>query len=85
MTNSKVYNIASIDRRVVSKIPNNLRYPPTKRTVVAFELALRPPEAQKLVTSEGYLFSNSEIFNVITLFYIEQVIYELADVDDSLR
>jgi hypothetical protein len=53
--------------------------------VVAFELALRPPEAQKLVTSEGYLFSNSEIFNVITLFYIEQVIYELADVDDSLR
>jgi hypothetical protein len=62
-----VYKRANIDRRLFSKIRNERRYVPSKRTAIALAIALELSldETHMLLKSAGFALSRSLLFDVI--------------------
>ena len=81
-----IYKKAGIDRRHFSKIRSNPDYRPGKNTVIALALALElnQKETDKLLSSAGYSLSDSDIFDLVIQFCIEQKIYDIHDVNQAL-
>ena len=86
LVDSHVYEAAGIDRRHYSKIRNHADYRPTKTTAVSFAFALRLGirEAEKLLRSAGYAFSESSDFDLICSYFIEEGEWDPAEVNDAL-
>ena len=82
----EVYKQAHLDRRFLSKLRTNRHYKPHKRTLIAivFGLELSIDEAQDLLKRGGYYLSPYDKTDVIASFFLEQKIYNLFDVNESL-
>jgi len=86
LIDSRVYEAAGIDRRHYSKIRNRADYRPTKTTAVSFAFALRLGirEAERLLRSAGYAFSEASDFDLICSYFIEEGEWDPAEVNDAL-
>ena len=86
LVDSHVCEAAGVDRRHYSKIRNDPAWCPTKTTAVSFALALRLSlrEADRLLRSAGYAFSEASDFDLICSYFIEHGNWNANDVNDVL-
>lgn len=79
LKDSDVYKRANIDRRLFSKIRGDENYVPSKKTAIAFCLALQLEleEAKKLLATAGYTLSASSRFDLIIMYLIENCEYNI--------
>ena len=83
---SDIYNKANVSRQHFSKIRNDPDYKPTKATAVAFAMALELDLAQTrdLIGRAGYALTESSKFDVIIMFFIQERIYDLYEINATL-
>ncbi len=86
MSESEVYKKAYVDRRHFSKIKNDEYYAPNKRTVLAFSIALELTldETKDLLRSAGYALSRSSKFDIIIVYFIENKLFDMFEINDVL-
>ena len=86
MTDPEVYKKANISRKVFSKIRCNPNYRPTKKTAVAFGIALEldEPAMKDLLSRAELAFSPSSKFDLIILYFISQGNYNIYEINTAL-
>ena len=83
---SEVYKKANVDRKLFSKIRNNMDYKPSKATALAFAVALELSldETKDFISRAGYAFSPSSKFDIIVEFFIKQGNYDVFELNEVL-
>ena len=83
---SEIYTRANVSRQHFSKIRNNPHYRPTKPTALAFAIALELDleKTRDLIGRAGYALTNSSIFDVILMYFIERKHYDLFEINAAL-
>ena len=86
MSESEAYKKAYVDRRHFSKIKKDEYYLPTKKTVLAFSIALELSldETKDLLRSAGYALSRSSKFDIIIVYFIENKNYDMFEINEVL-
>ena len=85
-TNSQVYKKANVDRKLFSKIINNVNYHPTKQTAVALALALELSyeQTQDLIGRAGYTLTRSSKFDLVIEYFLRKKYYNIFEINEVL-
>lgn len=86
MTDVETYKKAHLDRRIFSKIRNEKKYMPSKRTILAIAIALEcdREETNTLLHHAGYHLSKYSKEDVVIGYFIENKIYDLFLINEVL-
>ena len=85
MKESQVYNKANINRQVFSSIMCKENYNPSKRTVIAFALALELDldTMQELLASAGYSLKYDK-FDIVISHFVSHKRFNILEIDEAL-
>lgn len=83
---SEIYRKANVDRKLFSKIRNNVDYRQSKPTAVAFAIALELDleETKDFLARAGFALSHSSKFDIIVEYFIKEKNYNVFDLNEVL-
>lgn len=86
LKDSDVYNKVHLDRRLFSKIRNDINYHPKKETVILLGLSLELNEEQieSLLSSASYSLPKNNYFDLIIRFCFKESIFDIIKVNELL-
>ena len=75
-----------MDKKLFSKIINNVKYHPSKQTAIAFAIALELDleATQDLIGRAGYTLTHSSRFDLIIEFFILNKNYNIFEINEVL-
>ena len=86
MTDVGCYKKANVSKQTFSKIKSDKNYHPAKETVMSFIIALELDEleANELMRSAGYAFTDSDLSDVIVKCFIDAGVYDIYRINELL-
>lgn len=87
MENSEVWKRGIVDKKVFSKIKNNVNYHPNKMTALCLCVGakLNLDESKDLLARAGYALSPCNKTDIIFSYFIENGIYDMIELDIQLE
>lgn len=87
MENAEVWKRAIVDKKIFSKIKNNVNYHPNKLTALCLCIGakLNLDETRDLLARAGYALSPCDKTDIIFSYFIENEIYDMIELDIQLE
>ena len=86
MTDVECYKKANVSKQTWHKLMTDKHYKPNKKTAISFAIALELSldETQKLLSSVGFVLSDSSLFDIIIKYCLENGIYDVFEINEAL-